>query len=130
MLTMSNTGTSLVTTTLYEKCQNTVNPYFTWNVFQKSGQKDIIFYQNDISSNPFYYNQFELTVGTLSALNGVIPVIQGEWIYNIYEMISPYDLDLNHAQGIVETGLLIVAGTYSQLISYPDGYVPLKTYLG
>ena len=33
-------------------------------------------------------------------------------------MINPYDLDLNHAIGVVKNGILIVEATYSQVPSF------------
>lgn len=131
-LIMNATGTSSVVTTLYEKCQNTQNPFFTWELFRKSTQQTIIFYQNDVSPDPFYFNQFVLTVGTnsLGLTAGIIPVADGEWNYTIFEMISPYDLNLDHSQGVVEVGLLYVNPIFIPLTPADQGYVPLTVYNG
>ena len=114
------TGTSSVIVTLFEKCKNTINPYFTWEIIRKGSFDTIVFYQNDISTSPYYYNQFELIVGTnsLGLTAGIIPITSGEWNYTIYEMANPYNLATASAVGIVETGLLINGATFSNLPIY------------
>ena len=108
MIIVNATGSTPATVTLYEKCQNQLNPYFTWQVVRKGSYDNIIFYQDDTSPNPFYYNTFVLTVATSSVglTQGLIPLTSGEWNYTIYEQIAPYILATS--SNIVETGLMIV----------------------
>ena len=113
MLIVNGVGTTMVTVTLYEKC-NLPNPYFSWQVQRKGSLDEIIFYQDDISMSPYYFNQFNLTVATSSVglTAGVVPLTPGEWNYYVWEQSSPYVLATS--SNMVETGLLIVTGTYSQ----------------
>ena len=106
-------GTNSITTTLYEKSTQ-VQPYYTWKLERKGSFEDVIFYQDDTSWAPWYWNQFQVVVATYSGLTqGIIQVNPGEWTYTVYEMTAPYDLDLLNAIGVVETGLCLVEGTYS-----------------
>lgn len=121
MITIAATGSTPVTVTLYEMCQNTTNPFFTWSIERKGSFDTIVFYQDDISSNPFYYNTFNITVATNSVglTQGVIPAKSGEWVYTVYEMASPYILSTYSAVGIAEVGLLIVMENF---ITTPISY--------
>jgi len=113
MLNVSGNGTTKVTVTLYERCQTT-DPFFTWLVQRKGSLDTIIFYQDDISLSPYYYNQFNITIATSSVglTAGVVPLFPGEWNYTIYEQSQPYILATS--SNVVETGILIVSGTFSQ----------------
>jgi len=109
MLIVNNSGTSNVVVTLYEKCSNLVNPYFTWEIVRK-GSNDVVYFTNeDISTSKYYWNEFQITPATSSygLTQGLIPLIPGEYIYNIWETTNQYDLSLSTAIGIVETGILI-----------------------
>lgn len=136
MLIISPTGSTPVTVTLFEKCQNQINPYFTWQLVRKGSYDDIIFYQDDISTSPYYYNTFTLSVATNSVglTAGLIPLTSGEWNYTIYEQNSPYILSTASAIGIVETGLLIVPETFlTTPVSYTSdnpSITPLVVYRG
>ena len=114
MLIIQNKGTTQVVVTLSDMAQNKINPYFTWEIVRKGSNDEIIFYADDTSTSP-YWNRFNITVATASSglTAGVIPIIEGEWIYNIYEMRNRYDLNIARSIGIVETGLMVVGLTYS-----------------
>lgn len=115
MLIINNSGTSNVVVTLYEKCSNLVNPYFLWSVTRKGSNDNILWTNDDTSTSPWYWNQFEITIATNSVglTQGIIPLFEGEWVYNVYEMENQYDLNLNDAINLVETGIMIVGTTYS-----------------
>lgn len=115
MLIVSSTGQSTVTATLVSKAQNRVNPYFTWTLFHKASSQSITFSCPDISTSPNYWNQFVLTVATASVglTNGIIPLIPGEYIYNIYEMVNYGDLNISDAVGNVENGILVCGLSFS-----------------
>jgi hypothetical protein len=117
MLRLNSEGTTTVTVTLYENC-NLRTPYFTWLVKRKGSLDEIIFTQDDISFSPYYFNQFALTIATSSEglTAGVIPITSGEWNYYIYEQSTPYVLATS--SNMVETGILIVEGTYSEPTTY------------
>jgi len=120
MLIINNSGTTNIVTTLYEKCSNQVNPYFLWSLTRKGSNDNILFTNNDISSSPWYFNQFEITIATNSVglTSGIIPLFEGEWIYNVYETSTQYDLNINNVVGLVETGLMTVGTTYSTIPSF------------
>lgn len=118
MLNLNN-GVNEITVTLYEYCQNIVNPYFTFELYRKGTFDNIVFTQLDHSSAPWYYNSFTVSVATQSGLTqGIIDIQPGEYIYNIYEMSQPYILATTSAVGLVETGLLILNPTFSAIASY------------
>jgi len=115
MLIVSSTGTSIVTATLYEMAQNKVNPYFTWSLFGKGTNNTIIFTGDDISTSPYYWNKYAITIATASVglTSGIIPLTEGEYEYTVYEMNNEYDLNISNAVGIVETGILVCGLSYS-----------------
>lgn len=120
MIKLGPTGSTPAIVTLYDKSINLVNPYFTWNVVRKGTLDSYTFYQDDTSPAPYYYNKFDITIGTNSSglTSGIVPLYPGEWIYNIYEMQNPYDLDLNNAIKLIENGLITIEGTFSAIPTY------------
>lgn len=113
-----NTGTNSIVITAYEKSTQ-IQPYYTFELIRKGSFDKVVFYQNDTSYAPWYWSKFDITVATYSGLTaGIIKVNSGEWTYNVYEMASPYDLNLTNAIGIVETGICIINGTYSSNHEY------------
>ena len=120
MLIINNSGTSNVVVTLYEKCSNTFNPYFLWSVNRKGSNDTILFTNDDTSTSPGYWNQFEIIIATNSVglTQGIIPLFEGEWVYEVFEMQNQYDLNINNAIGLVETGIMTVGTTYSTIPVY------------
>lgn len=119
MLYLGYTGSTMVTTTLYEKCSNQFNPYFTWRLIDKDSNVEVIFTADDFSASPYYYNTFTISVGgTIGLTAGIIDINAGQYKYEIYEMTNQYDLDINNAVGLVENGLLTINATYTPLQSY------------
>ena len=45
-------------------------------------------------------------------------ITAGEYHYSVYEMTTPYDLDIQNSLGLVETGLLMVTGTSTPFVSF------------
>jgi len=113
MLIISATGSTNVYVTLYENCQNIYNPYFTWVINRKGSNDTVYFTNDDLSYAPYYWNEFQITPATNSnygLTQGIIPLIPGEYVYNIWETTDQYDLNLTTGVGIVETGILIYDG--------------------
>ena len=112
----------LLTVTLYEKCNNILNPYFTWKLTNKNTSEEVIFYQDDSSTSPYYYNSFTVSVVNtgMSLTSGVINVNYGEYEYEIYEKSTPRELTILLNDNLVESGLLIVL-TDSTISSYFTG---------
>lgn len=115
MLIVSATGSSNITTTLYEMAKNKVNPYFVFELVRKGSNDEIIFTNDDISTAPWYWNEFVITIATnsIGLTQGIIPLEEGEYVYTAYEMINQYDLNISNAVGIVETGLLVCGLDFS-----------------
>jgi hypothetical protein len=123
-----NDGQNVVTVTLYEK-STSVQPYYTWELERKGTFDTVVFFQTDSSYAPWYWNAFTISVATYSGLTaGIIQANSGEWTYTVYEMSNPYDLNLNNAIGVVETGICIINGTYSQTESYTGTQNATITY--
>ena len=108
MLNIQYTGTSSVYLYLYDNCTNQINPYFTWQLLRSGSQDKIIFTADDQSPTPNTYSKFTLTIGVGDLTQGVIPVKSGQYNYTVFEMVAPYDLDLNNNVGIVAVGTLNV----------------------
>jgi hypothetical protein len=116
MLIINNSGPSNIVVTLYELCKNLVNPYFTFQLNRKGSQDVIYFTNNDTSTSPGYWNQFEIIPATSSIYGltqGIIPLISGEYIYTVWETTNQYDLNLSTVVGMVESGILIYLGSSS-----------------
>ncbi|MGB5050822.1 MAG: hypothetical protein WBO46_17895 [Caldilineaceae bacterium] len=126
MLYLTIGSASQLNVTLYENCTNTTNPYFAWSITDCDTNVSYVFTNQDNSPAPEYFNRFTFSVvtgATYGLTAGIIPCSSGQFVYNIYEMTTQYDLDIsnavpniNSADGIVETGILNVIGTYSQNI--------------
>jgi hypothetical protein len=113
-----NPGTNSITLTLYEKSVQT-QPYYTFQLIRKGSFDEVVFYQDDNSYAPFYWNSFTVSVGTFSGLTqGQIVVNFGEYTYNVYEMPTPYNLSYTQSIGLVETGILIITGTSTDNTEY------------
>ena len=123
MIYLSNTQSSTVTVTLYENCKNIYNPYFLWQITDKSSFNSILFTADDHSYSPYYFNQFTFSVVSITgtttpygSTNGTIYTNTGTYDYKVYEMANQYDLDIKNAVGLVEEGILTIAGSYSSYL--------------
>lgn len=119
MIYLSPTASNEVIVTLYEKCINQTNPFFCWRLVNKESNQTTLFYQDDHSKAPYYYNAFTVSISTTEGVTqGIIDISGGEYTYTVYEMNEQYSLDYENPVRVVETGILIVPVTYSQIISY------------
>jgi hypothetical protein len=132
MLYLNNTGDSRVVVTLYENCSNITNPYFTWKLVNKDTLAQKIFYQNDFSPMPYYFNYFTISIATPEGLTaGVIDIPSGQYQYYVYEMSTPYDLNLANAVGLVENGILNVDAVFStQSVFTASNLNTITTFMG
>ena len=106
------TGDNTVVVTLYEKSQNLFNPQYTWQIVNKTTKDTTYFYAVDNSVAPYYWNSFTISVASQSGLTaGIINNPAGEYEYTVYEMPDAYNLNIASASGIVEVGILKIAGT-------------------
>ncbi|RZL03524.1 MAG: hypothetical protein EOO89_28400, partial [Pedobacter sp.] len=110
MLNLYQNQSNDVVVTLYEKCSNLTNPYFTWVISNKQSKTDTVFTANDVSNVPYYYSEFTIQVVGITQSSGltagIINCPVGQYNYSIYEMSSPYDLDITNSINLVETGIL------------------------
>lgn len=120
MLIVSPTQSSLITVTLYELASNQVNPYFTFEIIRKGSHDKLYFTNDDLSTSPWYFNQFEITPATSSVglTSGVVPLIEGEYVYNVYETSAQYDISLSTLVGKVETGIMVVGSNVNNIPVY------------
>lgn len=125
-------GANKAVFTLYEKCQNIVNPYFTFRITEKDSNSEVIFTPLEDNSNaPWYWNSFTISVvsGSPGLTSGQINIpLLTQWEYEVFEMSTPYDLNLNNAIRKVETGLMTVGGTYSGIQAYTQSGLPTEVY--
>jgi len=113
-----NPGTNSITLTLNEKSVQT-QPYYTFQLIRKGSFDEVVFYQDDNSFAPWYFNTFTVSVGTFSGLTqGQIVANFGEYTYNVYEMTAPYNLSYTQSIGLVETGICIITGTSTSDTEY------------
>lgn len=133
MIYISPTGSTVITCMLYGRCRNTIDPLFAWEVTRKETFETYVFYQNDISPDPQYYNQFLITIGTNSSglTYGVVPFFPGTWEYNVYEISTISDIySLTDCNRKVSNGLIRIDGTYSTIPTYVADTYSIPTYQG
>lgn len=113
-----NPGTNSICLTLGDQA-TLVQPYYTFQLTRKGSYEDIIFYQDDGSPIPYYWNTFTISVGTVSGLtSGMIVANGGEWTYNVYQMSEPYNLNLASASSLLQTGICIISSTFAPISGY------------
>lgn len=89
--------------------------YYVWSIQDQDTFLTYTFSNNDISDNNGYYNSFSFSVitgATFGLTAGIIPAPQGNFIYNIYQTANDGSLIPINDKSL-ETGLLIINGTYS-----------------
>lgn len=130
MLTLQNNSSGAVYVTLQENVVNVATASFTWRLINKESLQNYVFWADDFSTSP-YYDSFTISIGPGSATAGYVNCGYGQFTYEVYEMPNPYDLNLNNAIGMVETGILIVNPTYSVNASFTQSIptIPLNKNL-
>ena len=105
--------------TLSEKVSNPINPHYTWTLSNRDTLITATISPDNFSISP-YYDAFTLSIGTAVSLTSsvVVNLTAGEYHYQVYEMPTAYDLNIQNAIGLVETGLLMVTGTSTPFISF------------
>jgi hypothetical protein len=108
-----------VVLTLSEKVSNPINPYYTWTLSNRDTLVTTIISPDNFSTSP-YYDSFTLSIGTAVSLTSsvVMNLTAGEYHYSVYEMTTEYDLNIQNAIGLVETGLLMITGTSTPFVSF------------
>lgn len=122
MILLSPTQSNKVVVTLKEK-STLINPFYTWEIQNQNSFETIVFSADNFTLSP-YYDAFTISIGTPSALTSsvTLDLVPGEYHYNVWEMDTPYNLNIASASALVEVGLLIVAGTFSinQIVSFTE----------
>jgi hypothetical protein len=108
-----------VVLTLSEKVSNPINPYYTWTLSNRDTLVTTTISPDNFSTSP-YYDSFTLSIGTAVSLTSsvVMNLTAGEYHYSVYEMATEYDLNIQNAIGLVETGLLMITGTSTPFVSF------------
>lgn len=113
-----NPGTNSIVLTLQERVIGTV-PYYTFKMVRKGTFEEKIFTSDDWSWAPWYWTGMTISVSKPEILTkGVVYLDPGEWDYTVYEMASKENLNISQSVAIVETGICIVGGTYSDTYEY------------
>lgn len=101
-------GTNSVITTLNS---GTASAFYTWQLINKDGNEETVFYTDDVSNNKDFYNRFIITLTSSIGLTaGRIDIPKSEYHYIIWEMPDQYNLNIASASGIVERGILRYIG--------------------
>lgn len=116
-----NQGDNLIITTLKEKSINLQLPlYYTWKLYNKDSHKEYILSCDDLSNSP-YYDSFSFSIGSINSPTGSVAQFiadQGTFEYKVYQMPSQYNLNITSTSSQIETGILTITGTSSNLISF------------
>lgn len=129
MLYLNIGSQSDIIVTLQERTTNYVNPFYVWDI-EGSDHIHYQFCSDDISTRPWYYNEFLLTVipgATYGATAGIISADQGQYYYTVY-LTDQYNLNIASASNVVETGIMNIIGTYSQRAQYTTNKTQPMTY--
>lgn len=132
MLYLYNGPTEVTLSNLYATCNNILNPYFTWRVVNRDTEVETIFYQDDSSNAPYYYNSFTLSVATYSGLTaGIVNLDGGQYDFYIYESDTPYNLVVTTESNLLKNGILNVVPIYSTQSTFTQSMVnTIPTFLG
>lgn len=118
MLKLTTNQTQSVVLTLSES-KTIVNPYWTFVISNRDTLVETTFAPDNFSTSP-YYDSFTISIGASVSLTAsvVLDINAGEYHYSVYEMNSPYDLNIQNSIGVAEVGLMIVSGTSTPFISF------------
>jgi hypothetical protein len=117
MIYLNPNSANEVVCTLRDLCSNQLNPFYTWYIENKNTLGGIYFYADNNSQSP-YYDSFTISTGGTGLTAGLINPDAGQWRYEVWEQTSPYQLSTASSLGMLETGIMIVRGTYSEFSSF------------
>lgn len=130
MLFLKRDTANTVVLTLTENISITsVTPSYLFQFINDDTNAEKLFTVSDSSTNICRYNQFVITVtgGTEDLTGGTIDITtNGYWKYNIYEQVSPTNIDLTGTTSIVETGKMLLSGTTLPVMSEYTGQTNTK----
>jgi hypothetical protein len=102
---------------LKDKCLS-LTPYFTFEFINDSTNDYIYACANDFSTSAYWSAfTFSIVSGTAGLTQGQVNLKVGEHKYNVYEMSTQYNLNVNQAVRLVDTGICLVGNTYSNILS-------------
>tara|TARA_R110000868_G_scaffold226152_1_gene478715 strand:+ start:175 stop:567 length:393 start_codon:yes stop_codon:yes gene_type:complete len=117
MIYISPTYSRAVYLMLKDKCLS-LTPYFTFEFINDSTNDYIYACANDFSTSPYWSGfTFSIVSGTAGLTQGQVNLKMGEHKYNVYEMSTQYNLNVNQAVRLVDTGICLVGNTYSNILS-------------
>ena len=118
MIYLTKNQANTVITTCRELCGNQVNPYYTWYIENKNTLAGVYFYAENNSQSP-YYDSFTISLTSSVGLTaGNLNLDAGQWRYEVWEQGQPYILTTASSTNMVETGIMIVVGTYSPIMAF------------
>ena len=107
-------------------------PYYIFSFVNDDSGVAKVFTGSDVSVNPTRYNKFVIELNSVEDLNNsVIDLDKGFYTYKVYETETEFDLDLDNATSIVESGKVYVEGS-EQLVKsiYTEGNDTKVVYNG
>lgn len=124
MILLNNDTTNIVTCTLTENTTLTGTTYYLWEVISDDTFDTVYFIGDDVSTNEYRYNQFNITLtgGTANPTGGTINNLNyGMYNYNVYQQSSNTSLVPDSVSNIVERGRIKVIGDQVPTIEYYSG---------
>lgn len=112
------------------------NSYYTFKITNKDTFSEYIFYAPNTSTSK-YYDEFSFFIGNTSsatssiisgATAGIVNAPASQYVYEIYEMLEPYQLGLTNSIKIVETGIWQITGTHTPIPEYKQLNTPTSVY--
>lgn len=133
MLYLNQNISKEIIVTLNESSDVNYDDNFTWVITSADTNQSYTFSAIDNSSS-YYYNSFTLSVipgATYGLTSGIIPTYTtGQHNYEVYQMNSYGDLNIDNAIKLVETGLLYITGSTLSINEYSGGNDVIPTYRG
>ena len=127
-----NTVNSVVVT--LNELATLATPYYLFEFIKDDTNETKIFTASNVSTSRSRYDEFNITTttGTEDLLNGVIDLkTKGYYTYNIYEQVSPTNLDLANITSLVEVGKVYMNDTVNPVRNeYEDQTNTRKVYNG
>jgi len=94
------------------------NSFYNFRIISADGFNTYVFAPDNYSTSPYYFG-FTVSVGSPQALTGsnvTLNIDAGEYNYIVTSSTTPYSLTVSN--DIIDVGIMIVEGTFSQIISF------------
>jgi hypothetical protein len=123
MIYLKHDMVNKVPLTLNESLLASVTPNFLFEFIREWDKQVFTYSFSDVSDASYYFNLFEIELGataslTQSGIDGVIKMAPGQYVYNIYDVITDVVIldgyiqsgyfNLIETNNLLETGMLVV----------------------